>query len=90
MREGVTNGIIFPLRNNAMQPAAKTGTAEFGNRDIPDQYGTHSWITGYAPYNNPQISFTILLEGGGTSSNAAEVANEILDWYHREISPQTP
>lgn len=88
MREGVTNGIIFPLRNNPMQVAAKTGTAEFGNRETPDQYGTHSWITGYAPYDNPQISFTILLEGGGTSSNAAEVANEIIDWYYQKILPQ--
>ncbi len=87
MRAGVTDGIVFPLRNNPMQVAAKTGTAEFGNRDIPDQYGTHSWVTGYAPYDVPQISFTILLEGGGTSSNAAEVANQILEWYHREILP---
>lgn len=84
MREGVTNGIIFPLRNNPMKVAAKTGTAEFGNREVPEQYGTHSWVTGYAPYDKPKLSFTILLEGGGTSSNAAEVANEILEWYHRE------
>lgn len=85
MREGVINGIIFPLRDNPMEVAAKTGTAEFGNREVPDQYGTHSWITGYAPYNNPQISFTILLEGGGTSTNAAEVADEILNWLHQDM-----
>ena len=82
MRVGVEKGIIFPLRNNPFEVAGKTGTAEFGNREVPDAYGTHSWVTGYAPYNSPEISFTLLLDSGGSSTNAAEVANEILTWYY--------
>ena len=38
MRVGVEKGIIFPLRNNPFEVAAKTGTAEFGNREVPDTY----------------------------------------------------
>lgn len=89
MVRGVEHGIIFPLRDNPYQPAAKTGTAEFGNRDVPDQYGTHSWVTGYAPHDRPQLSFTILLEGGGSSTNAAEVASDILEWYHQHLNPES-
>jgi penicillin-binding protein 2 len=88
MRESVSTGIIFPLRQNPFNVAAKTGTAEFGNREVPSQYGTHSWITGYAPFDNPQLSFTILLDSGGSSTNAAEVADDILKWYHQHASSQ--
>lgn len=79
-REGVSNGIVFPLRDNPWQVAAKTGTAEFGVRGQKDSYGTHAWVTGYAPYDKPRVSFTIMLENGATSTNAAEIADGILRW----------
>lgn len=81
MREAVSDGIIYPLRLNKVKVAAKTGTAEFG---VPNAQGiseTHAWTTGFAPFDNPKISFVVLLEAGGASSNAAEVANDILNWY---------
>lgn len=81
LRLAVENGIVYPLRYNKVAVAAKTGTAEFGVPNSLGVYQTHAWVTGFAPYDNPKISFVVLLEAGGASSNAAEVANEILNWY---------
>lgn len=86
MREAVAHGIIFPFRTNPWSVAAKTGTAEFGTKNAIGEYQTHSWVTGYAPADHPKVSFTILLESGGSSTNAAEVANEILKWYATQPS----
>ena len=85
MVEAVTNGIVFPFRTNTWSVAAKTGTAEFGTKNSLGEYQTHSWVTGYAPADNPKVSFTILLESGGSSTNAAQVANTILDWYAKAV-----
>jgi penicillin-binding protein 2 len=84
MRAAVATGIVFPLRNNPWPVAAKTGTAEFGTKNALGEYQTHSWVAGYAPADQPKISFTILLESGGSSTNAAEVANDILSWYAQQ------
>ena len=81
MRMGVSDGIVYPLRIAKVEVAAKTGTAEFGTKNAKGEYETHAWVTGFAPYDNPEISFVLLLESGGASSNAAEAAREILDWY---------
>jgi penicillin-binding protein 2 len=60
--------------------ACKTGTAEYvaasGN------VRTHGWLTAYAPADNPEISVTVLMEGGGEGSNvAAPVVRKILAKY---------
>lgn len=81
MRMAVSEGIIYPLRNAKVPVAAKTGTAEFGTKNAKGEYETHAWVTGFAPFDDPEISFVLLLESGGASSNAAEVAREILDEY---------
>jgi len=84
MRKSVSEGIIYPLRNSKVAAAAKTGTAEYGEKDAKGYYETHAWVSGFAPYDNPEITFTVFLEGGGASNNAAEVAKKIIDWYYTE------
>ena len=74
-------GIVYPLRGAKVSVAAKTGTAEFGTLNAKKEYETHAWVTGFAPADNPQISFVIMLESGGASSNAAELGRQIIDWY---------
>ncbi|NTV30806.1 penicillin-binding protein 2 [candidate division WWE3 bacterium] len=74
-------GIVYSLRGAKVPVAAKTGTAEFGTLNAKGQYETHAWVTGFAPVQNPQISFVVMLESGGASSNAADVAREIIDWW---------
>jgi len=65
-------GNSFPL-----EVAGKTGTAQFGNEGK-----THSWFTSFAPYNNPEIEVTVLVEGGGEGyQTAAPLAREIYRWW---------
>ena len=58
--------------------ACKTGTAEYG-----DPKGkTHAWITAFAPVQNPQISVTVLIEGGGEGSSVAgPLAKKIFEYW---------
>lgn len=56
--------------------AAKTGTAELGNEHY------NNWVTVFAPYDDPQIVLTIVLEDVENLQAAAlPVAKEVLNWY---------
>ncbi|MFI5265636.1 MAG: penicillin-binding protein 2 [Candidatus Levyibacteriota bacterium] len=56
----------------------KTGTAEIG--DI--HTSPHAWITVFAPFYNPEIVVTILVENGGEGSSiAGPIAKDILTSY---------
>jgi penicillin-binding protein 2 len=58
-----------------IQTACKTGTAESQSKDhLP-----HAWITVFAPYENPEIILTVLVENGGQGSDVAgPIAKEML------------
>lgn len=74
-------GTAWPFFTFPIPTAGKTGTAEYGN----PKGKTHAWYTSYAPANNPKISLTVLVEGGGEGSSvAAPVAKEIFRWYFSE------
>lgn len=77
MRQGVENGSSRLLQSLPVTSAGKTGTAQFGSEGK-----THAWWTGFAPYDDPEVSMTVLIEAGGEGSAAAEpVAQEVLNWY---------
>lgn len=76
MREAVVSGSARLLSSLPVKAAGKTGTAQFGDSQM------HSWFVGFAPYDNPQLVITILIEGGGEGNAAAvPVAKEVLEWY---------
>lgn len=53
--------------------AGKTGTAQNPHGE------PHAWFIGYAPVQDPQIAFAILIENGGSGgANAAPIARGIL------------
>lgn len=55
---------------------AKTGTAEtYGNKS------DHLTFIAIAPYENPEIAVSVVLEYGGKGSNAMEIAKDMLDEY---------
>lgn len=55
----------------------KTGTAESGGGRLP-----HAWITVIAPYYDPEIVVTVLVETAGEGSAiAAPIAKQILEAY---------
>lgn len=80
MSEVVNSGTAKKLKNDVYQVAGKTGSAEFS--DFTNI--THSWFTGFAPVDDPQICVTIILENCGTSgTHAVPMAKKIFDEYFR-------
>lgn len=56
----------------------KTGTAETGDKNTKP----HAWITVFAPFYNPEIALTVLVENGGEGSSVAgPIAKQILTDY---------
>lgn len=60
----------------------KTGTAETGDKDTEP----HAWITVFAPFYNPEVVVTVLIENGGEGSSVAgPIAKKILqDYFERK------
>lgn len=78
MREGVVSGSSRLLSTLPVEAAGKTGTAQFGVGNSKN----HAWFSGFAPYENPEIVLTVIVEGGGEGSAVSvPVAKEALDWY---------
>lgn len=81
MRENVigSNGSGRQLATLPMSSAGKTGTSQF---DGSDPSRTHAWFTSYAPYEDPQIVITVLVEAGGEGHAAAvPIAKNGLKWW---------
>ena len=77
MREAVVSGSARYLYDLPVKVAGKTGTAQAPRNKKP-----HSWFTAFAPYENPEIVLTILIENGGEGSSVAvPIAKEVLKWY---------
>ena len=81
MRQSVESGSSRFLADLPYEVAGKTGTAQTGRAR------NHAWFTGFAPYNDPSIVVTVLLEEGEKSDYAVRVAKEILQAYFK-IYPQ--
>lgn len=56
--------------------AGKTGTAQENSR------ANHAWFISYGPYTNPEISVTVNIPYGYSSSNAAAVAKNVYRLYY--------
>ena len=77
LRQAVLTGSAQGLSGLPIAAAAKTGTAEWSSQKPP-----HAWLTTFAPYENPQIVVTVLIEEGGEGSTVAlPVAREIISWW---------
>ncbi|MBQ4284341.1 MAG: penicillin-binding protein 2 [Lachnospira sp.] len=76
MRGVVTEGTASAFRNVNYEVAGKTGTAQYGTQGL-----SHSWFTGFAPYNEPQIAVCVILEGGYQGQSAQYVAKKVMERY---------
>lgn len=79
MRLTITGGSAYSSfgDNFPVEVAGKTGTAQFGSEEK-----THAWFTSFAPYNNPELVVTVLIEGGGEGSRvSAPIASDIFRWW---------
>jgi len=61
----------------------KTGTAEIGQADENGLYDRqHAWFTCFAPFDDPEIAITVIVEDGGEgSAYAVPVADRVLRAY---------
>jgi cell division protein FtsI/penicillin-binding protein 2 len=80
MRQAVTgqnspHASAVILNSLPVPVAAKTGTAQVKG-------GFHNWVTVFAPYENPQIVLTVMIEDvKELQAVALPVAKEVLEWY---------
>lgn len=76
MRQTITNGSAQSMQSVPVAVAGKTGTAQWATGKVP-----HSWFTGFAPFDDPKICITVVVEEGGDAAYAIPIAREILTWY---------
>ena len=68
----------YSLKGIPINVAAKTGTAQAANRNKED----HAIFVGYAPYEDPEIAFAVIVPyGGGGGSSAGPIARDIIESY---------
>lgn len=78
MRGAVLSGTCQGISDFAVSVAAKTGTAQSGTAEKP--LPPHAWFAGFAPYENPVITFAVYVEHGGYGADAAlPIAREVLE-----------
>ena len=76
-RECVTTGSCYLLRNLPFTSGGKTGTAQWSTNK-----NTHGWFTSFAPFDNPQIVVSVLVEEGGEGTySAMPITYEFLKWW---------
>lgn len=65
MRQAVTSGSSIALNSFPIAVAGKTGTAQTPTGT------THGWFTSFAPFDNPEIVITVVVENGGEGHQVA-------------------
>ncbi|RFT15976.1 MAG: Cell division protein FtsI [Candidatus Saccharicenans subterraneus] len=92
--QGTGQGAYQP----GFEVCGKTGTTQLISRETAErlvQRGmevkkTHSWFTGFAPRQNPEIVVTVLVEFGGMGGQtAAPIAGQIFKAYREKYVRQT-
>lgn len=78
MEKGVDNGIATALNVPGIEIAAKTGTAQLGERNE----SMNSWVVGFWPASKPQFAFVTVLERApaGTLQGAAPAMRSFFEW----------
>jgi penicillin-binding protein 2 len=86
------------FRNTDYISAGKTGTAqlfsvaqdaEYEEENVSARLKDNAMYIGYAPFVDPEISISVVIENaGGGSSNAAPAARIVMDYYFSEIKPK--
>jgi cell division protein FtsI/penicillin-binding protein 2 len=91
IREGMWNGVNnYGTGRNAAIPGldicGKTGTVQIVSRNTNEQLREeiedHSWFTGFASRDNPEIAVAVFIEHGGTGGvAAAPLAKQLFSLY---------
>ena len=84
-------GTAYKSKIRELDMAGKTGTAQVVGRkkdatvdeeEMADHLKPHAWFVSYAPYDDPQIAISVIVEHGEHgSSAAAPIASELTRLY---------
>jgi penicillin-binding protein 2 len=85
-------GTARAARVSQFDVCGKTGSAQVISTETAKKLAqqkkeikTHSWFTGFAPRDNPEIVVTLIVEyGGGGGATAAPSARELFDLYRKK------
>lgn len=73
------DGTGFRAWSDVIPISGKTGTAQAGGMSK-----THAWFAGFAPSENPEISFVIFLENGGSGGDApALILRKVVEYWYK-------
>ena len=64
------------FRDLPVKVGAKTGTAQVSRNSE-----AHAILVAFAPYDNPEIAVSIVVENGGSGTSVAAIAAEIFSYY---------
>ena len=84
--------------------AAKSGTAQvfglkanetYNAHKISERLRDHKLMTAFAPYDNPRVAITMILENGGSGAAVGTIMRQILDHImlgdnNTQLSPEAP
>ncbi|MBT8451872.1 MAG: penicillin-binding protein 2 [Deltaproteobacteria bacterium] len=92
------SGTAYRARNKeGVRVAGKTGTAQVVSRKGRSEESSsawyldrsHGWFAGFAPADDPQVAFAVLVEHGGSGgASAAPIATAVMQRYLTEIEPE--
>ncbi len=82
-KKGMQNaGNSYPkLSSTGYKIAAKSGTAQESTTK-PD----HATLIAYAPYDNPEVSMSIVVQNGYTSAYSIEIGAEVMKLYYGDYT----
>ena len=69
------------LKKTGYNIAAKSGTAQ-ENANMPD----HATLIAYAPYDNPEISMSVVIQNGYTSTYSIKIGSEVAKFYYGDYT----
>jgi penicillin-binding protein 2 len=89
LEEVVRSGTGRPARLDDVTVAGKTGTAQLLKKSagidsdlLPKEERDHAWFIGYAPADNPEIAFAVVVEHGGHGgASAGPVVRAVLEEF---------
>ncbi len=77
------NGLASLYGQLSVKVAGKTGTAQ-----VSKTHPNHGLFISFAPYEDPEVSVTVVLPNGYTSGNAAKLAYEVYGLYFDDLNKE--
>lgn len=81
-------GITIAGKTGTAQPSSGEAPKDMKREDRPERYQEHAWFAGFAPVEEPEVAFAIVLEHVGLHGGeaAAPIAHDILTaWFQDRL-----